>query len=99
MEYVISISNVGNYHGRFIIIYDEISEFVSYSSNSHGGSASGWQIQWATNLTPALSYTNSADWFTNEPAADRVTWVRWKKQVVDINSEDGNTLKYKVIIK
>jgi len=93
--YKIKCSNAGISSGNNIIIYDRISTYVTYKTNS-ATSSSGWTIEWSTNENPNQSYISS--YYTNiHPSCDKIKWIRWKK--VSVNVGEVGIFSFAVIIK
>jgi uncharacterized repeat protein (TIGR01451 family) len=95
--YTIAYTNIGPVDSIQSRIVDFISTNTVYVTNLPG-SATGWSIQFATNLLPDGSWLSTDYKDTITFPKEKIRWIRWKKATVGVN-EDGLTLKYKVIVK
>ena len=95
--YVIKYSNAGLNPGIEAVIHDAIPPPTIYSTNSDGGTAVAWTVQWSTNVLPSFVYNNISDWLNIEPASIKIKWIRWKK--LKVESGEKGALYFKAIIK
>ncbi|MDD5067512.1 MAG: PQQ-binding-like beta-propeller repeat protein [bacterium] len=97
ITYKITYSNRGSWNGDSVVVYDRISQYVTfYTEGIH--SASGWGFEHSTDSSPDQGY-DSADYIPGYPPdKNRIKWIRWKKETLFVN-EDGVSLIYRTIIK
>lgn len=96
ITYGIKYSNTGNSYANSIIIYDRISQFITFSTSYVDGSTSGWVVEYSTNTNPNQGWFSSDYLPTFLNKAD-LKWIRWRKNIIPIR--ESGIIYFKVTVK